>query len=365
MPRGRGAVERRQLAHRARKNEETMVDQYRRRIAALFGDDGDDPYFEMVQDETSDAMRHRLCKFVEEDVAGPLLQATVTDPPLMTAICLELDTELQTTEPLSVESVSFSMAECCLEPCNYLSPACVWHQQGMHDARSVYIETASLTATPAPLTHQSHPAGTTCISGEVYRGCVTTQCERFECVCDGDRHLLHRDYKRRDNERLLRDYSEIDHRVHERYSNVDLTQDDRLGLGHKPTVCRCVDLCAYSRDLKRSVKRLRKEIRNLDYDLAKHIRTTNHPDVCENIERYLTCRQKFLLSMKDGIPRRGCNKQRYTSSEDSGPSSSNRCICSTRLFKDPSLWLYERRFLRYICKDPLSWHRAVYARLYC
>lgn len=350
MPRGRGHVKRRQESFRMSKNEEfdrRMREEMFRSLGLL-----DISYEDCVTGSDVIEKFHEESRKVRLAAEGNLqvvAEALVTDPPLMTAILCETkdpepeviaEFQCQLTQ-WSSEDVEYSINESGVIPCYTNISECVWHTaKCMDNPLIAYTSSVIQTVHPPPLSHQQHPPADVIYSGEIYRGCVSKHCENERCYCDGDYNSGHTmlPFPQRSVQQVLDSYSEMDYLVPFRYGGKTFPISYLPFRDPKPELCLCADLCAYAQDFKASVQRLRSECKRLDFQVLAAALSGLPPEIILKIEGYLSCREKFILSLQDGVRRSGCPLNLYTGLRVQRFPAPQKCICSTVLYRKPSLW---------------------------
>jgi len=107
--------------------------------------------------------------------------------------------------------------------------------------------------------------------------------------------------------------------------------------------------CEHTRDIQHQILKCSSMLHQMNYKLAGQLRSNLPPELVDMIEDSLSCREKFLLMLVDGIPRRGCGVRRTikrTTPTDSRappifgcPKPLTSCICSSILYRRPYLLL--------------------------
>lgn len=103
--------------------------------------------------------------------------------------------------------------------------------------------------------------------------------------------------------------------------------------------CRCVYTCTHFHDRITSVKRCRNIIKGFNYSVYQAMLQVLPFEVISKVEQYLNCREKFMLMLKDGLPRLGCTRQRLTVNQDSYCIRRKcnyvpfRCICHSIIYQ--------------------------------
>lgn len=346
MPRGKVSRQNHVDKYRSRKNVETMLEIRRKMYTDLLGVEV--PACE--SDEELDLVFNRMREQVMEDLRNEIAaEAFATDPPLVTAI-IQSEVAIYECEPIAICTNESAVANIRQHPSlvDYIT------QVNKHEVLVSYSQYVGSSSVMGSLDHQSHPPGKVGISGEVYRACNFKDC-KCTAPCAMSDHNKDCDTASCGHDSLDRYYPSA---KGVQFTKQTLTRrcvcylkvrrkgiytcnvipGINLDVCNRPIGnCICYDKCTYSKDVLNSVSRIKLSRSSLDYELASTVRNLLPLEIVLYIEQFLTCREKFLLSLKDGIGREGCSLKGGHLVEGSGPTIPVRCICSTTAYRYPTM----------------------------
>lgn len=281
QPRGKGCALRRQDKFRERTNERVHAAEITKRFASIFGE-----VCPITVTTTEQAY-----KYIDDVIDGVLSNS----PSHAVAAAIDL---CEVDPPMTTFLSTFE-SECIDHPdvtVRFASEQISGHEDWMQveDLSSVvHVHSVAFSTTEKGYLQTAHPTMECVYSDSVIQPCSTSR----QLLCKSDR-----------------------------------TPDTQ---------------CNFVKSYRNSVNDCKQSYSTLNYALAAEIYEKLPVLVIEKIESHLTCREKLLLSLSDSIPRQACSQAKFlTRNRDltyaegllAGVGVRRSCVCSSILFRQPSIW---------------------------